>query len=143
MSKAIGGIDADRSSHARTIRCRPNWIADHEADLRVDYAGRSSERSEAETFGPLGRRRSSCDDSRHKARHGKLVYDLRRVCAAWAMGRSSFQVMPSGQHAEPPPAKRRVPKPAISDQALLVAIAADQVAAPWEGEGYRKVWPSA
>ena len=33
--------------------------------------------------------------------------------------------MTSGQHAEPPPAKRRGPKPAISDQALLVAIEAD------------------
>ena len=32
------------------------------------------------------------------------------------------------------------PKPAISDQALLVAIEADLEASPWEGEGYRKVW---
>ena len=45
-----------------------------------------------------------------------------------------------GQHAEQPPAKRRGPKPAISDQALLVAIEADLEASPWEGEGYRKVW---
>ena len=30
--------------------------------------------------------------------------------------------------------------PAISDQALLVAIEADLEASPWEGEGYRKVW---
>ena len=44
------------------------------------------------------------------------------------------------QHAEQPPAKRRGPKPAISDQALLVAIEADLEASPWEGEGYRKVW---
>ena len=42
--------------------------------------------------------------------------------------------------AEQPPAKRRGPKPAISDQALLVAIEADLEASPWEGEGYRKVW---
>ena len=48
--------------------------------------------------------------------------------------------MTSGQHAEQPPAKRRGPKPAISDQALLVAIEADLEASPWEGEGYRKVW---
>ena len=34
---------------------------------------------------------------------------------AW---RSSFYAMTSGQHAEQPPAKRRGPKPAISDQAL-------------------------
>ena len=50
-----------------------------------------------------------------------LAYGLRRVCAAWGMARSSFYAMTSGQHAEPPPAKRRGPKPAISDQALLVA----------------------
>ena len=37
-------------------------------------------------------------------------------------------------------AKRRGPKPAISDQALVVAIEADLEASPWEGEGYRKVW---
>ena len=36
------------------------------------------------------------------------------------MARSLFYAMISGQHAEPPPAKRRGPKPAISDQALLV-----------------------
>ena len=69
-----------------------------------------------------------------------LAYGLRRVCAAWGMARSSFYAMTSSQHAEPPPAKRRGPKPAISDQALLVAIEADLEASPWEGEGYRKVW---
>ena len=47
--------------------------------------------------------------------------------------------MTSGQHAKQPPAKRRGPKPAISE-ALLVAIEADLEASPWEGEGYRKVW---
>ena len=51
-----------------------------------------------------------------------LAYGLRRVCAAWGMARSSLYAMTSGQHAEQPPAKRRGPKPAISDQALLVAI---------------------
>ena len=50
-----------------------------------------------------------------------LAYGLRRVCAAWGMARSSFYAMTSSQHAEQPPAKRRGPKPAISDQALLVA----------------------
>ena len=69
-----------------------------------------------------------------------LAYGLRRVCAAWGMARSSIYAMTSGQHAKQPPAKRRGPKPAISDQALLVAIEADLEASPWEGEGYRKVW---
>ena len=59
-----------------------------------------------------------------------LAYGLRRVCAAWGMARSSFYTMTSGQHAEQPPAKRRGPKPAISDQALLVAIEADLEASP-------------
>ena len=69
-----------------------------------------------------------------------LAYGLRRVCAAWGMARSSFYAMTSGQHAEQPPAKRRGPKPAISDGGALVAIEADLEASPWEGEGYRKVW---
>ena len=71
-----------------------------------------------------------------------LAYGLQRVCAAWGFARSSFYAMKSRQQAtaERPPAKRRGPKPAISDQALLVAIEADLEASPWEGEGYRKVW---
>ena len=49
--------------------------------------------------------------------------------------------MTSGQHAEQPPAKRRDRIPAISDQALLVAIEADLEASPWEERlAYRKVW---
>ena len=60
-----------------------------------------------------------------------LAYGLRRVCAAWGLARSSFYAMTSGQNAERPPAKRRGPKPAISDQALLVAIEADLETSPW------------
>ena len=71
-----------------------------------------------------------------------LAYGLRRVCAAWGFARSSFYAMKSRQQAtaERPPAKRRGPKPSISDEALLVAIEADLEASPWEGEGHRKVW---
>ena len=43
----------------------------------------------------------------------------------------------SGQHAEQPPAKRRGPKPAISDQALWWLESKPLEASPWEGEGYR------
>ena len=71
-----------------------------------------------------------------------LAYGLRRVCAAWGMARSSFYAMTSGQHAEQPDRQSvEGPKPAISDQALLVAIEADLEASPRrsEGEGYRKV----
>ena len=43
--------------------------------------------------------------------------------------------MTSGQNAGRPfLAKRRGPKPAISDQALLVSIEADLETSPWEGE---------
>ena len=71
-----------------------------------------------------------------------LAYGLQRVCAAWGFARSSFYAMKSRQQAtaERPPAKRRGPKPSISDEALLVAIEADLEASPWEGEGHRKVW---
>ena len=71
-----------------------------------------------------------------------LDYGLQRVCAAWGFARSSFYAMKSRQQAtaERPPAKRRGPKPSISDEALLVAIEADLEASPWEGEGHRKVW---
>ena len=74
-----------------------------------------------------------------------LAYGLQRVCAAWGFARSSFYAMKSRQQAtaERPPAKRRGPKPSISDEALLVAIEADLEASPWEGEGHRKVWGSA
>ena len=71
-----------------------------------------------------------------------LAYGLQRVCAAWGFARTSFYAMKSRQQAtaERPPAKRRGPKPSISDEALLVAIEADLEASPWEGEGHRKVW---
>ncbi len=67
-----------------------------------------------------------------------LAYGLQRVCAAWGFARSSFYAMKSRQQAtaERPPAKRRGPKPSISDEALLVAIEADLEASPWEGEGH-------
>ncbi len=71
-----------------------------------------------------------------------LAYGLQRVCAAWGFARSSFYAMKSRQQAgvERAAAKRRGPKPSISDQALLVAIEADLEASPWQGEGHRKVW---
>ena len=49
------------------------------------------------------------------------------------MARSSFYAMTSGQHAEQPPAKRRGPKPAISECWWQKPT--------WRHlEGYRKVW---
>ena len=132
--KAIGGIDA---SLARAIRCRRNWIASR----RVDHAGGTAGGQDGD-LRPFGAAEVAAMSAATSPGTG-LAYGLRRVCAAWCMARSSFYAMTStrcGQHAEQPPAKRRGPKPAISDQALLVAIEADLEASPWEGEGYRKVW---
>ena len=74
-------------------------------------------------------------------RHG---FGLRPPAGLCGLGfaRSSFYAMKSRQPATlwRPPAKRRGPKPSISDEALLVAIEADLEASPWEGEGHRKVW---
>jgi transposase InsO family protein len=70
------------------------------------------------------------------------VYGVERVCAVWGVARSSFYAdrhKPAAGDAKPC-AGRRGPKPAISDDDLLVAIRADLAASPWQGEGHRKVW---
>ena len=66
-----------------------------------------------------------------------LAYGLQRVCAAWGFARSSFYAMKSRQQAtaERPPAKRRGPKPSISDEALLVAIEGRPGGIPLGGRG--------
>ena len=70
-----------------------------------------------------------------------LVYGLERVCAVWGVPRSSFYAE-QRKAVDPtkPAARRRGPKPKISDENLLAAIAADLEASPFEGEGFRKVW---
>ncbi len=78
--------------------------------------------------------------ARHLSRHG---FGLRPPAGLCGLGFCPFlDAMKSRQQAtaERPPAKRRGPKPSISDEALLVAIEADLEASPWEGEGHRKVW---
>ncbi len=71
-----------------------------------------------------------------------LVYGVARVCAIWGVPRSSFYAEQQRKVADPskPAARRRGPKPKISDADLLAAIRADLEASPFEGEGYRKVW---
>ena len=71
-----------------------------------------------------------------------LVYGVERVCTIWGVPRSSFY---AGQRRKvsdttKPAARRRGPKPKISDADLLAAIVADLQASPFVGEGYRKVW---
>ena len=70
------------------------------------------------------------------------VYGVERVCAIWDVPRSSFYAEQQRKVAEPtrPTARRRGPKPKISDEDLLAAILADLEASIFEGEGYRKVW---
>ena len=135
--KAIGGIDA-------SLKQRKGDPVQAELDSAMKRIGELTMQVElleakTETFGPLGAAEVAAMSAATSPGTG-LAYGLRRVCAAWGLARSSFYAMTSGQHAEQPPAKRRGPKPAISDQALLVAIEADLEASPWEGEGYRKVW---
>ena len=135
--KAIGGIDA-------SLKERKGDPVQAELDSAMKRIGELTMQVElleakTETSGPLGRRKVAAMSAATSPGTG-LAYGLRRVCAAWGLARSSFYAMTSGQNAERPPAKRRGPKPAISDQALLVAIEADLETSPWEGEGYRKVW---
>ena len=69
-------------------------------------------------------------------------YGIRRVCQLWDVPRSSFYAAqaPKPDSAVAPPPARRGPKPAITGQALLVAIRRDLDTSPWTGEGHRKVW---
>ena len=129
--KAIGGIDA-------SLKQRKGDPVQAELDSAMKRIGELTMQVERD-LRPFGAAEVAAMSAATSPGTG-LAYGLRRVCAAWGMARSSFYAMTSGQHAEQPPAKRRGPKPAISDQALLVAIEADLEASPWEGEGYRKVW---
>ena len=68
-------------------------------------------------------------------------YGVARVCQVWDVPRSSVYAarQPKSDSAPAPPA-RPGPKPAVSDDALLVAIKDDLARSPWTGEGHRKVW---
>jgi hypothetical protein len=73
-------------------------------------------------------------------------YGVARVCQVWGLPRSSFYAARQPQvdtGAPAAPARRRGPKPAVSDEALLAAIRADLARSPWTGEGHRKVWAAA
>jgi HTH-like domain len=70
-------------------------------------------------------------------------YGVTRVCQVWDLPRSSFYAArrPRADTTAPAaPARRRGPKPAVSDEALLAAIRSDLTRSPWTGEGHRKVW---
>ena len=137
--KAIAGIDA--SLKERKGESGEGGTGHrHEADRGVDHAGGTAGGQDGDVR-PFGAAEVAAMSAATSPGTG-LAYGLQRVCAAWGFARSSFYAMKSRQQAtaERPPAKRRGPKPSISDEALLVAIEADLEASPWEGEGHRKVW---
>jgi hypothetical protein len=69
-------------------------------------------------------------------------YGIAQVCRIWGVQRSSFYAdrRRADTTMTPVPARRRGPKPVVSDNALLAAIRADIARSPWQGEGHRKIW---
>jgi putative transposase len=61
-------------------------------------------------------------------------YGLRRVCRVWKVPRSSVFY----KRQERPAPKKRGPKPAIPDEALLQMVREDLTASPFREEGHRK-----
>jgi putative transposase len=83
-------------------------------------------------------------------------YGVQRVCAAWAIPRSSYYATATAAAATAatatatatalaatetrPTCGKRGPKTTLDDDALLALIRADLAASPFKGEGHRKVW---
>jgi putative transposase len=67
-------------------------------------------------------------------------YGLARVCRLWEIARSTVYLSQARQAAPAEPPQKRGPKPRWSDAALGEQIRAVLTAAPFVGEGHRKVW---
>lgn len=67
-------------------------------------------------------------------------YGLARVCRMWEVARSTVYVHQARAVMPAPPPRRRGPKPRWSDEVLLERIRGVLAAAPFLGEGQRKVW---
>ncbi len=67
-------------------------------------------------------------------------YGLARVCRVWEMPRSTVYAAQERRRPGAAPPQRRGPKPVWSDPALLTQIREVLEAAPFVGEGHRKVW---
>jgi len=65
-------------------------------------------------------------------------YPLTMICEVFGVARSSVYAALAPPPA-PPPRRKRGPKTAISDEALVAAIREVLAATPFHGEGYRKV----
>ena len=64
-------------------------------------------------------------------------YGLAAVCRVWRLARLGVYRHLSA--SQPPPAQRRGPRGAMSDEALTAAIRGVLAASPFHGEGHRKV----
>jgi putative transposase len=69
-----------------------------------------------------------------------MTYGVMRVCETLDVPRSSFYEKKRRKHSKGHKHKKRGPRPAISDEKLLVLIKEDLASSPFIGEGYRKVW---
>ena len=67
-------------------------------------------------------------------------YGLARVCRMWELARSTVYLHQARAVTPAPAPRRRGPTPRWSDAALLEQIRAVLTAAPFLGEGHRKVW---
>jgi len=67
-------------------------------------------------------------------------YGLQRVCRVLDVPRSSIYAQRVRAQVVTLHARRRGPKPKVSDESLLEAIRADLATSPFVGEGHRKVW---
>ena len=66
-------------------------------------------------------------------------YGVRRVCRVWDLPRSTYYTRTPRHLATRAKARRRGPKPEISNEGLLTAIEHDLERSPFIGEGHRKV----
>ena len=67
-------------------------------------------------------------------------YGLQRVCRVLDVPRSTLYARRAQAQVVTLHARRRGPKPKVSDESLLEAIRADLATSPFVGEGHRKVW---
>lgn len=68
------------------------------------------------------------------------AYGLQRVCAAWDQPRSTLYARRVRQARSLVPPRKRGPKTAVTDEALLEHVRRDLATSPFSGEGHRKVW---
>jgi len=131
---ALAGIDA-----ALTSRKDAHASAELDAALKPRWRAHDGERAvarEVPSQGPFGPPEVEAMSAATSPSTGRR-YGVKRVCDAWDVPRSSFYHHQRAAKPAPAP-RRRGPKPAISDDALLAAIRADLARSPLTGEGHRK-----